>query len=367
MLRKGLLVSVLGLVLLLNHTASYAGEITLSDHESQHITETERCLERALHFLYKSHEDLSKIGMEYQQTDYPFRFKYPQNDDLGKHFVMSFMLSAYVHSERCSSLPNITVDLMKKQEISQYLQEKMKGNGLWSFDEHNISTDADTTMAVAISLLEAGIGREAFQITRDTLLQRYFTGQAFKSISNPARHSNFDAHPETTSNAVHFLTLLNRQENQAPIERCKQWLIAQQKQTGSWPGYWYPSSFFNTYRAVRALKNHEVTAQAIPFVTNSIKNDGGWGNETSNAFDTAYALMTLLIAGAGKASVEDGIHYLVSTQLPDGSWAGNTIFYFYYPQNAGKELKEEWHDRNTRLITTSLAVKTLACYLSLLR
>jgi len=79
--------------------------------------------------------------------------------------------------------------------------------------------------------------------------------------------------------------------------------------------------------------SHESIRRAVTWLEAHQNPDGGWGEDlrsyvdrswagkgVSTASQTAWALLALLAAGERGPAVERGVHFLVSTQRPDGDW-----------------------------------------------
>jgi hypothetical protein len=108
--------------------------------------ETESALEKGTNFLLN--KNLDSFGMDYEKQKYPFAIKYPDKSDFGKNFVAAFVLDALNPRDK------------KAIGISKFLKnrrvEKEGFKGMWSFDDHGVSTDSDTTLTVLISLINSG-------------------------------------------------------------------------------------------------------------------------------------------------------------------------------------------------------------------
>ncbi|MDH2414481.1 squalene--hopene cyclase [Nocardioides sp. CER19] len=118
------------------------------------------------------------------------------------------------------------------------------------------------------------------------------------------------------------------------------WLLDAQEPDGSWFGRWGAHHVYGTGAVVPALVAAGIPAHdphvrwATEWLRRHQNDDGGWGEDLRSYDDpdwvgrgestpsqTAWALLALLAAGDSPDAVERGIRYLVSTQLPDGSWA----------------------------------------------
>ena len=316
---------------------------------------------------YIREKGIKSFGMDYTKQNYSFALKYPAKDDFGKNFVSAFILSALDRKTE-SELFNETASL---------LISKQGSNGLWSFDDHGISTDSDTTLTVLISLMQTGTISDG-KVQKAILSVRsiYLRHCGLASINNPKDHSNFKIHLEPTANYLFFISLTG--DRTADAACIADGLIKNQNNDGSFDAYWYPSKYYATFLAIRALSEyreksdipHESLAsvenavkKASDFLNGSVNIDGGWGNQ-SNATDTAFAIMSLKIAGKTEntANISGGLKWLRSSQNNDGSWDGSVIFNYYYTQCESRKCPEPWHDKDRKLISTSLALKALRTF-----
>jgi squalene cyclase len=176
-------------------------------------------------------------------------------------------------------------------------------------------------------------------------------------------HTNFGAHNEVTGNALHFFIEVGGidTEQQTALRRA---LLKRQHPDGYWEGYWYPSPWLATCRAVRALGGTgEAVERVLAHAQRTQQANGGWGDPETTPYDTAYALLTGRWALTRPTSwIQRGIHHLLATQQSDGRWPGTIYFYYYYPKQPGKTAPEAWHDRKRGIIATSMAVSALAAW-----
>ena len=107
-----------------------------------------------------------------------------------------------------------------------------------------------------------------------------------------------------------------------------------------WYGRWGVNYIYGTWQVIVGLVAHGIPAsdpriqRAAGWLKAHQQECGGWG-ETANSYDdptlrgkgvptasqTAWALLGLLAAGeANSTAVQRGVDYLLSTQLPDGTW-----------------------------------------------
>ncbi|RAM51161.1 MAG: squalene--hopene cyclase [Hapalosiphonaceae cyanobacterium JJU2] len=130
-------------------------------------------------------------------------------------------------------------------------------------------------------------------------------------------------------------------ENQ---QRAIKYLLNEQESEGCWFGRWGVNYIYGTSGVLAALSlvapqthRHNIE-QGATWLVSCQNSDGGWG-ETCRSYDdpslkgkgrstasqTAWALIGLIAAGRAtgnfaKLAIEQGIDYLLITQLPNGSW-----------------------------------------------
>ncbi len=130
-------------------------------------------------------------------------------------------------------------------------------------------------------------------------------------------------------------------ENQ---QRAIKYLLNEQESEGCWFGRWGVNYIYGTSGVLAALSlvapqthRHNIE-QGATWLVSCQNSDGGWG-ETCRSYDdpslkgkgrstasqTAWALIGLIAAGRAtgnfaKLAIEQGIDYLLVTQLPNGSW-----------------------------------------------
>jgi squalene-hopene/tetraprenyl-beta-curcumene cyclase len=139
---------------------------------------------------------------------------------------------------------------------------------------------------------------------------------------------------------LELVGIIGRSAGAAPAERAIAFLRRTQHPDGPWYGRWGVNYLYGTWCALRGLHaiGEDMTQpwirRAVGWLLQKQNADGGWG-ETCESYDrpelaaagpssasqTAWALLGLIAAGEARhPAVERGIHYLVRTQRPDGSW-----------------------------------------------
>ena len=142
---------------------------------------------------------------------------------------------------------------------------------------------------------------------------------------------------DVTAHVVEMLSILRRDGEVAA--QGVAWLLAAQEPDGSWFGRWGANHVYGTGAVVPALvaagvsPRHPAVCRAVAWVEAHQNDDGGWGEDlrsyrdvsyrgrgTSNACQTAWALLALLAAGERGPATQRGVDFLVTTQQADGTW-----------------------------------------------
>lgn len=135
----------------------------------------------------------------------------------------------------------------------------------------------------------------------------------------------------------------NRDLTPQRLEQGLAFLLNEQEADGSWFGRWGVNYLYGTSGALSALaliapkQGQGAIARGVNWLISCQNPDGGWG-ETCRSYDdptlkgqgpstpsqTAWALLGLLDAdsssAAAESAIEKGIHYLLETQTPEGTW-----------------------------------------------
>ncbi|MSP60851.1 MAG: 2,3-oxidosqualene cyclase [Myxococcales bacterium] len=136
------------------------------------------------------------------------------------------------------------------------------------------------------------------------------------------------------------------------ITRGVQFLRAQQRPDGSYPGFWGINFTYAIFHVVKGLRAAGVAAddpaiaRAAAWLVQKQRSDGGWGEHYTSCLDDRYvehresqvvmsswALLALLEAGSEKSlapAIERGVAWLRAVQKSDGSFpagAQNGVFF----------------------------------------
>jgi squalene-hopene/tetraprenyl-beta-curcumene cyclase len=149
---------------------------------------------------------------------------------------------------------------------------------------------------------------------------------------------------DVTARVLEMLGSCNLSIDADSQEKAIAYLIQEQEAEGCWFGRWGVNYIYGTSGALAALSlispqtHHRHIERGAAWLIKCQNNDGGWG-ETCRSYDdpslkgkgkstasqTAWALIGLIAAAKAtnslaKASIEQGINYLIETQQADGTW-----------------------------------------------
>jgi lanosterol synthase len=129
------------------------------------------------------------------------------------------------------------------------------------------------------------------------------------------------------------------------VARAQNFLLAQQRPDGAWPGFWGINFIYATGLAVAALRDaglsadHESVRRAVDWLGSVQHPDGGWGEHFSGCLTgsyvpsagslvimTSWAVLGLLRADDHVSpAARRGLDWLVRHQLPDGDWLRDSV------------------------------------------
>jgi squalene-hopene/tetraprenyl-beta-curcumene cyclase len=164
---------------------------------------------------------------------------------------------------------------------------------------------------------------------------------------------------DVSARVVTALAVARRPQDRPAMARAMAYLRNEQCADGSWFGRWGTNYIYGTWSVLTAFAHagigpdDEAVQRAIGWFEARQNLDGGWGESNdsyarpakpgeptpSNPYQTAWALLALLAAGAGRSdAVRSGVAYLRRTQQADGLWTDPTftapgfprVFYLRY-------------------------------------
>jgi squalene cyclase len=129
------------------------------------------------------------------------------------------------------------------------------------------------------------------------------------------------------------------------VVRAVDFLLAQQRADGAWPGFWGINFIYATGFAIAALRDaglptrHPAVQRAVDWLHSVQQPDGGWGEHFSGCLSgnyvpnagslvimTSWAVLALLRAtNSVTPPIRRGLNWLASRQLPDGDWPRDSV------------------------------------------
>ena len=231
----------------------------------------------------------------------------------------------------------------------------------WCFEFNNpFSPDVDDTAMVLLALYTAGYRDDPSLYDRVVRWLLSFQNRdggwaAFdKDVQNPLLENvpfadhNAILDPsccDVTARVLEILGDLGFRPGHPAIDRATLYLRETQESDGAWYGRWGVNYIYGTSQVLRGLRavgldmNEPWIQRGREWLESCQNEDGGWG-ETLASYDdaslrgkgvstpsqSAWALLGLCaFQEVNRSSVERGVHYLVSSQNPDGSWSETLI------------------------------------------
>jgi squalene-hopene/tetraprenyl-beta-curcumene cyclase len=231
----------------------------------------------------------------------------------------------------------------------------------WCFEFNNpFSPDVDDTAMVLLALHTAGYRDDPALYDRVVRWLLSFQNRdggwaAFdKDVQNPLLENvpfadhNAILDPsccDVTARVLEILGDLGFRPGHPAIDRATLYLRETQESDGAWYGRWGVNYIYGTSQVLRGIRavgldmNEPWIQRGRDWLESCQNEDGGWG-ETLASYDdpslrgqgvstpsqSAWALLGLCaFREVSRASVERGVHYLISSQNPDGSWSETLI------------------------------------------
>jgi squalene-hopene/tetraprenyl-beta-curcumene cyclase len=145
---------------------------------------------------------------------------------------------------------------------------------------------------------------------------------------------------DITGRMLEMLATYGYTQDDSRVQKAIKFILSEQESDGCWFGRWGVNYIYGTFLVLRGLDaigfdhNEPQVQQAAEWIRMVQNPDGGWG-ETCGSYDdpdtrgigmstpsqTAWAMLGLLAAGDDRSdSVAKGVRWLLTHQLPDGSW-----------------------------------------------
>lgn len=145
---------------------------------------------------------------------------------------------------------------------------------------------------------------------------------------------------DITARVLELLGGLGYRADHPAVAHALEYLWATQEPEGCWYGRWGVNYIYGTWQVLLGLKaidfpmDHPAVHRAVAWLESVQQADGGWGESCASyddpslkgqgeptASQTAWAVLGLLAADrADTPAVQRGIHFLATTQAPDGTW-----------------------------------------------
>lgn len=227
--------------------------------------------------------------------------------------------------------------------------------GGWPFEFYNSQyPDTDDTALVLAALRQAGVqssrsyhdglewmlgmqnddgGWAAFDRENNTGLVEKIPFCDFGKVLDPSS-------ADVTAHVLELLARVGYDPKEPRVKRGLAYLWDQQEDDGSWFGRWGVNYIYGTSAALTCLSawgfkpTDPRIAKAIDWLKSHQNEDGGWGESclsytdqawrgrgASTASQTAWAVLGLLVAqGVNDPALQNGLHWLLDSQNPDGTW-----------------------------------------------
>jgi squalene-hopene/tetraprenyl-beta-curcumene cyclase len=231
----------------------------------------------------------------------------------------------------------------------------------WCFEFNNpFSPDVDDTAMVLLALHTAGYNDDPALYDRVVRWLISFQNRdggwaAFdKDVQNPLLENvpfadhNAILDPsccDVTARVLEILGFLGFRPIHPVIKLAIKFLQQQQEFDGAWYGRWGVNYIYGTSQVLRGLRaigvdmNEPWIQRGRDWLEACQNQDGGWGESVASYDDpslrgkgpstpsqSAWAVLGLCaFQSMNRVSIERGVHYLTSTQNPDGSWSETLI------------------------------------------
>jgi squalene cyclase len=225
---------------------------------------------------------------------------------------------------------------------------RQRPNGGWSYNR-SVPTDCDSTAWVLLALSMGPMWRPSaiqhghrfladHQVEPTAGFATYAPRDGIERfIELPAELTEGwrCAHPCVTAVTMHSLLVHGERPDSALIQNAAAYLETERDKNGTWRSYWWKGYAYSTYHALRALAMVTPGDRPDAHVTESFllaeqRTDGGWndsGGSESEAFATAFVVLTLLLGASDKAmtGAAKGVDWLIQHQRAEGDWMPSPI------------------------------------------
>jgi squalene-hopene/tetraprenyl-beta-curcumene cyclase len=258
----------------------------------------------------------------------------------------------------------------------QLTRPELAGGG-WAFQFANPHyPDVDDTAVVAFAMAESNLPdlTDSIQLASQWIvgMQSKNGGYGAFDVDNTYYYLNeipFADHgalldPPTVDVSARCAMLMAKMAKQHPdylpaLHRTIDYIRSEQEDNGSWFGRWGTNYIYGTWSVLWGLeqtnipKTDSLYRKAVEWLKSVQNSDGGWGESNrsyyaedqtnhyqhSTAFQTAWAVMALIIAGEVQSlAVKGGIQFLLRKQQANGLWNDHSftapgfpkVFYLKY-------------------------------------
>ncbi len=283
------------------------------------------------------------------------------------------------YKQHVSTEIETALNWLKEQQLSDEpgdwrIQKPELSGGGWAFQYSNYYyPDLDDTSMVAWAMHRTNNKSysETIQRAANWVAGMQSRGGGFSSFDINNTHFYLNEIPsadhgalldpptvDVTGRAITLLSLADKKIYEKNIKDGINYIKSEQEEDGSWFGRWGANYIYGTWSVLTALEISREDPQqpyirkAVEYFQQTQNSDGGWGESNdsyyppkhyrpfkSTAFQTAWALLSLLAVGEAKSIVvKKGVNYLLSNQLSNGQWYDDSytapgfprVFYLKY-------------------------------------
>jgi hypothetical protein len=255
--------------------------------------------------------------------------------------------------------------------LVEYLLENTR-ESLWEY-QTGFGVTADDAVLVCEGLFAAGESAATLGPSLRRLIELFHSPElgAFLALS-PQRcelkacaqgRAEYWLGPslDATAQAAWLLGAVLPGEYPEVIAACARFVAGAQRPDGSFSGLWFPTPLLTTWHAVRLLAalspRHDINVQrALRFIAQGQAYDGGW---SGSVIETSAAVLALNLLGE-RTRIPAALRWLASRSLPDGSWPGEPLLYYWFEIAPGQKLL--FHCRDRGRVTSAwarLAIQTI--------